>query len=779
MATIAILNEKPSQARNIAKNFGASGFRTTRNGDTIIIVHALGHLYQYDTRDITKMVPSNKTDKYKSWDLKNLPWNANDFDWDKLVPRSDVKDVLKNLKSVFSQCDEICIMTDVDPTGEGQVLGWEPIDKLGFSHKKITRAYFSDETDKAQTLKAFDNRVTLKPMKQDPEWKMGAFRQRWDFMSMQFSRITRNLGDGRTNLPQGRLKSAIIRIIGDRLAEIKAYKKVPSYQVKFKDANGNVFTKTDAEQYPKSGDVPIKDFKTGTVQIVGTQIKKTTPPALLSLSFLSSALETKGYKTDEVLKTYQKLYEGGYCSYPRTEDKFVTPDQYNQMLPLIDKIAGLVGVNPKELTHRKPRKTHVKEGGVHGANRPGKNVPNNLQELSQFGPSAIDIYVLLSRNYLATLAEDYEYEQQKANLAEYPAYTSSISVPKRMGWKSIYNDVSIDEETEDVKSFGRTADPFIHEGFPPKPAQPTMKWLMTQLAKGSKANTGEKKEAIVKRTEEILKMLNEHGHKVETSGIGTGATQASTYSDLTKAKKAKGKIVTHPMIKSVKGKLQLTTQGQMSYELLPNTYIGSLELTELMYAEMTAVKAGLLSMDKCLDEIEYFVKQDLKTMSENSEKMRKNLNIEVNDMADKKEKEVLVFEGKEWNVSREWGGERFTDQEWEDLKAGKTIEITRISKKTNNPYNVLGKISKQSFVDDKGKTIEYYGFENLGFAPKKECPNAWGGHTFTADEKAKLNAGETVYVEKLKSQKTGNFYNANLKLEDDGNGGKKIVPSFN
>ena len=215
----------------------------------------------------------------------------------------------------------------------------------------------------------------------------------------------------------------------------------------------------------------------------------------------------------------------------------------------------------------------------------------------------------------------------------------------------------------------------------------------------------------------------------------------------------------------------------MSYELLPNTYIGSLELTELVYAEMTAVKAGLLTMEKCLDEIEYFVKQDLKTMSENSEKMRKNLNIEVNDMADKKEKEVLVFEGQEWNVSREWGGERFTDQEWEDLKAGKTIEVTRVSVKTKNPYTVLGKLSKQSFKGDKG-LVEYVGFENLGFAPKKECPNVWGGHTFTADERAKLNAGETVYVEKLKSQKTGNFYNANLKLEDDGNGGKKIVPSF-
>ena len=471
------------------------------------------------------------------------------------------------------------------------------------------------------------------------------------------------------------------------------------------------------------------------------------------------------------------MYTAGSVTYPRTQDRFVTPDQFDQMLPLIDKIANLVGVNPKELTHRKPRKTHVKEGGVHGANRPGKNVPNNLQELSQFGPSAIDIYVLLARNYLATLAEDYEYEQQKANLKEYPEYMSSISVPKKLGWKSIYSDVSIDEKAEEYKSFGRTADPYVHEGFPPKPAQPTMKWLMTQLDKGSKANSGAKKEAIVKRTDEILKLLNEHGHKVETSGIGTGATQASTYSDLTKAKKVKGKIVTHPMIKSVKGKLQLTTQGQMSYELLPDTYIGSLELTELVYTEMAAIKAGLLNMDKCLDEIEFFVKQDLKTMMINSERMRKNLNIEVNDLADKKEKEVLVFDGQEWNVSREWGGERFTDQQWEDLKAGKTIEVTRISAKTKNPYTVLGKLSKQSFKGDKG-TVEYVGFENLGFAPKKECPNSWGSHTFTADEKAKLNAGETIYVEQLKSAKTGNFYNANLKLEDDGNGGKKIVPSF-
>lgn len=444
------------------------------------------------------------------------------------------------------------------------------------------------------------------------------------------------------------------------------------------------------------------------------------------------------------------------------------------MLPLVDDIARLVGVNPSLLTQRTPRKTHVKPGGVHGANRPGKHVPEHLQDLAQFGASAIDIYVLLARNYLATLAPDYEYETQKAKLKEYPDFTSSISVPKAAGWKAIYSDVAGDDEDDTpVKTFSRTAEPFVHEGFPPKPAHPTTKWLMQELAKGSKANKGEKQENIVTRTAQIRVVLEKNGVTINSSGIGTGATQTSTYAELTKAKKSKGKTVRQPMIKATKGRLDLTETGQMSYELLPGTIIGSLELTELVYAEMAAIKAGLLTIDKCLDEIEYFVKHDLKVMAENSVEMRKKLKVEVSDLADQKEKEVMQFEGRDWKVSREWGGHRFNDDEWARLKNGETIEVTAISSKTGNPYTILGRIEKQVFQGDKGP-VEFYGFKNL----RKGAPNAWGGHTFTEDEKQRLEAGETIYVEKLKSARTGNFYSANLKLEDDGNGGKKVVPSF-
>lgn len=50
-----------------------------------------------------------------------------------------------------------------------------------------------------------------------------------------------------------------------------------------------------------------------------------------------------------------------------------------------DRIADLVGVDKSLLTHRQPRPTHVKAQGAHGANRPGTNVPADVQSLKKYG----------------------------------------------------------------------------------------------------------------------------------------------------------------------------------------------------------------------------------------------------------------------------------------------------------------------------------------------------------------------------------------------------------
>ena len=135
------------------------------------------------------------------------------------------------------------------------------------------------------------------------------------------------------------------------------------------------------------------------------------------------------------------MYENQIVSYPRTEDKEVTPEQFGELLPLVDKIAGVVGVDTSLLSHRTARKTHVKEGGAHGANRPGINVPESLAELEKgYGRIGSAIYSVLAKNYLAMLAEDYEYELVKGYVRdkkkrEKPAKPSKPSRAERKAEK--------------------------------------------------------------------------------------------------------------------------------------------------------------------------------------------------------------------------------------------------------------------------------------------------------------------------------------------------------
>ena len=82
---------------------------------------------------------------------------------------------------------------------------------------------------------------------------------------------------------------------------------------------------------------------------------------------------------------------------------------------------------------------------AHGANRPGLNVPKSLSDLDKYGPGAQDIYVMLAKNYLAMLAEDYEYESQKGHLEKYPAFTATANVPVKAGWHAVSYDASDDD----------------------------------------------------------------------------------------------------------------------------------------------------------------------------------------------------------------------------------------------------------------------------------------------------------------------------------------------
>lgn len=715
---IGILCEKPSAGRNFAKALGGS--KGVYNGEQYTITCARGHLYKFMSPE--DQVDTSLSTYYKSWDINNLPWDESKFKW-KYAKGKDTADTLKQIKTILNTCSEIVIATDDDPTGEGELLAWEILSELKLRPQKWSRMYFADESVK-EIQKAFVNRKTIQSMQTDKDYIKAFYRARWDFLSMQWTRIATIVGDGKSVLREGRLKSAMVLLVGDQLKAVANYCKRPYYQNRFKDENGIVYSNPKEEVFESKTDVPNK-YHSSAVICDSKENKATAPPKMLDLAGLASKLSHK-YPSKQISDVYQKMYQDQIVSYPRTEDKVISPEQFNDLLPLVDKIAAVVGIDPKFLTHRTPRSTHVKTGQAHGANRPGSVVPNSLADLDKYGPCAADIYKTLASNYLATLAEDYEYEVQKGHLKEYPEFKGSASIPKKAGWKAVYNDDDSDDDSS-AAGLGTNAEPFVYEGFPPKPVSPSMKWIMKQL---------------------------------EKYDVGTGATRVSCYSEVTDSK------ASYPLLKDTKGKITMTQYGDMSYRLLPGTHIGSIAITEKLYKDMRDIADGKKNPEICLHDIQRMVQEDILTMKKNAETMRKELNI----METTTERYEGTWNGRQVRFKKTWGGHTFTDDECEKLCDGEEIQIECVSS-AGKPFKCKGILAEQEY---NGRT--YIGFKKTSLVAS--VPDEWCKHKFTDDEKTMLESGMKVHCNDFVSRK-GSKFSATVHYGKNDNGYMAIIPEFN
>jgi DNA topoisomerase len=734
--TVGILTEKPSAARNFAKALG--GQTGTCNGENYVIAFARGHLFEL--KQPVDQVDSSKCTQYASWALSDLPWDLNDLAFER-EKKDGVSKLLSDIRTAFRSCDEICIATDVDPSGEGGLLAWEIIAALGLNTKPISRMYFTDESP-ASIKKAFTSRKRLTSMEDHDEYRMAWLRSRWDFLSMQWTRVASQLAGQRTVLRQGRLKSAMTVLVGDQLKAHKSWKKVPFYEPRFRDENGVMYADPEAQRCAREADVDLSGLHTSSVTVDSKTMKRSGPPRMLDLAGLSALLSAKGVKAAEVLKIYQKMYEAQVVSYPRTEDKHVTKEQFAELVSNAPAIARAVGIDPALLTHTAARSTHVKNSGAHGANRPGPNVPASLADVgAKYGKIGAMIYELLARSALAVLAEDYEYESQKGHVTDFPSYTGSCSVPKKPGWKSVLGSASMaddDDDENNVTGLGTQAQPFVHEGVPPRPAAPTVKWLMKQL---------------------------------ERRDVGTGATRTSTFAEVSSSK------ARYPLMNETRGKIALTEHGDMSYRLLPGTHIGDLAITERVFSDMKAVAKGQKNADNVLAEVAGLITDDIAVMTANAQTMRKELG-----MSDYVEKEY--FEGtwvpanKHVRFNRTWSGHRFTDQECVDLLAGKDIEITATSKKTGNDFSVVGALEESEFKGRKFVGFKADFSKPTAAAKKGVAPKSMLGVKLTDEQRQQIEAGKKVLIKGMKSKKTGKTFDAYLSLEDKPDGTRGIAFSF-
>ncbi len=761
-----ILTEKPSASRNFAKAFG--GMSGTYKGQKYAIVNALGHLVEF--KEPHEQVHDDYVDEFKSWDPNSMPWDINQMNWQKrpIVRRKkSLQSLIDDIDHVVSKASTVVIATDVDPSGEGQLIAWEVLQAIGYKGS-VKRMYFDDE-EATSLQKSWD---TMKDLPSNPledgDYLKADVRSKWDFISMQLTRLTTTLARNagyQTVVRQGRLKSVIVKLVADQEMARKNYVRTPYYEVRYEDEFGHKFSRriqrddvpegtrfaTEAEAEKDS-----LNFTNPATPVEESVTKRSKGPGkLLDLQGITGILAPKGFKPNEVIATYQKMYQDGIVSYPRTEDKFISPEQFNELAKSVDKIAKVVGIDQSLLTHRKPRKTHVKSGAAHGANRPGKNVPSSLGSLKRYGLSAEAIYELLAKNSLAMFGENYQYNSVKAYIKEHPEFKTTFTIPLVQGYREIFDtekESSDDHKSDETdKELGKVAKTFVHEGANQKPANPTIKWLSRQL---------------------------------ERYDVGTGATRASTIPDVSGGKWA--------LLNEKRGSLSLTQTGEISAVFLEGSHIASPTVTEKLFKAMEQVGDMKLEPDKVLITSRDVVVHDKKVFIENQKKLQSIVGKPKGSLKgmEQKEKFTGTYEptGENLSFNREFSTHRFNDSEVQKLMAGESVRIPLTSKKGHD-YTVEGKLAEGTYKGHKfwGFTPDWDTSEFENQYPDKEKVSdvfeptgekvsfnrEWSGHTFTDEEVKRLLAGDIISFEATSARK-GTTFMAKGKLEEQKYKGHKF-----
>lgn len=715
---ITIINEKRSQAEDYAKYLGGmTGTMPNESmfpGEPYKIVFAAGHLYKFD--DLKNMV--DNPENFTSWSLNDLPFDRKQINWRKVVIPGKEK-FLAPITIALSKSDKAIISTDNDPSGEGDMIGWEILKGLNFKGEVYRDHHRTQQPDSLrETFK------TLIPVTdQDGTLLKAEAREKFDFLTIQYVRIATDIAKRKNRLPngaiirEGRLKSAITGYVAKKEELNKSFVPHSDYQAQYQDEDGNWYKNPDAECFKSPDEVKLLPDSYGKEKEVKKLLRK--PPKLLDLASVSAVLEKRGYSTKKIEEYAEKLYQDGILSYPRTEDTVISQADLDALIPLVDDIKNVVGVKCDIDTSN--FRSYLIGEGSHGANRPGLTVPHSLDDLDEtYGKGAGALYKELAMSFLAGFGDDEEIDKH-IFADESGKYTASYSVVTNPGWTAIRKVDKDDDDEDEIKSL--KASKLVSKAYEKKAVRPPLaNWKALDAA-------------------------------LKKAGIGTGATRLSTYNEI------KSGEDNRRLLDSNRGKLTVTTLGAMSEAVMAGTTLANFKVTKQVTDWMDDIEKGKVKEEQLLRMFDQMIDRDKKTMVANASK------LEVFAEYKSHGKVSGNFEGKDIKISDGWGDHNFTEDEIKKLFNGETITIENKGKK------FTGKLMEQELPNGRGKT--YWGFGLIYdtytgiYAPEgKEITFAKKamGHEFSDAECEELLAGKTVKFEAY-SEKKKKSYTAEVLLQ--------------
>src|SRR5829696_800566 len=367
-------------------------------------------------------------ESYNNWQETN-PRDLIDAD---LVKEPTDKNVVRALKKVAKDADDIVIATDYDR--EGELIGLEALQEIveanpnlaasvngGFAGVK--RARYSALT-KEEIARAFGNLDELSM----PLANAGAARQDMDLiwgatLTRAVSMATRRFGSN--FLSVGRVQSPTLGLIVQRELERRAHEPVPFWEVTatFAHPDGSFVAEHTTDKFWEEAEAKaaVENSKTpGTVKEISARKNTRKPPTPLNTTaFTTDASSRLGITPSRAMRIAEDLYMDGYISYPRTDNTVYprsldTKELINALVAIDDFKAAEFLLDGRSLEATRGKKETTDHPPIY----PTQAVnPHRLEARSE---AHRRVYELVARRFLATFSPPMVTESTRANIVTAP-----------------------------------------------------------------------------------------------------------------------------------------------------------------------------------------------------------------------------------------------------------------------------------------------------------------------------------------------------------------------
>lgn len=576
-----VLCEKPSVARDIARNIGAT---KTKNGclegDKYVVTWALGHLVTLQTPD--------KYKEFKNIGLEKLP----------MIPKYMKTEIIgktfkqyKIIEQAINRKDVKDIIIATDAGREGELVARYILEKAK-NKKNTKRLWISSVTDKAikegfKNLKngrEYDGLYNSGVARANADWLVGINASR--ALTLKYN----------ASLNCGRVQTPTIQMVKIREDKIKNFvpKNYFDYECKLDNvtfiSNDSDYDENVADKFVKEhSEKEIKDFKQNSID------KISQPQPLYNLTDIQQVASNL-YKLSpkQTLNIVQSLYEKHkILTYPRTDSRYLTSDM---ALTIKDRIKAILGSDYGDiakgiLSKNISTKRVINNEKVtdHHAIIPTEERPNflALTDLEK------KIYMLVVRRFLENLLPNCKYKQLTASFKlGNKLFKYSTTQIIEVGYKIFDNHNSADfisinnRNIKDLKILKKqtTAPNYFTEGSLIYAMENPFDYVESQEEK------------------KILK---------NTNGIGTVATRADILE----------KLFNNDYLILDNGKIKTTNKARQLLNLVPNK-LKSPSLTATWEKQLDDIAKNKLSKEKFLKDIKNYTYEFTAEIKDSTDKFK-------------------------------------------------------------------------------------------------------------------------------------------------------------